>query len=359
MSYVCSKCLMPSLLLPSICGHLVCVNCFNEPFFECVKCLEFSLRNLSRIDGNTLIQSINKNPYIINVLKVNNTDMIEYAITKCPLIIRNVKFQNDKNIKLALSLDGNVAPFIENMNIYYAHLAIKTTPEILPNINPKFLNSEIIFKTILRKPEILPKLKWLNLPDYLCEILLKNDPTNIIHFPVQRRDWCLYALRKDGNLIQFMIQTAEYCLEAINQNPKSFQYIDDEFQNFNLAKLAIEKDPTMLKYSIIQYEVLIPDAILKMPSVIEYIYDQKIEYCNLAIEAKPETIRFIKFLDVELWKKAINKNPLVIKYWYKKNEKYLQNLIKEENINKITEIYNYAIEKNPTLVKNYPLLSIS
>lgn len=357
MSLLCSFCLFPSLLMENLCGHLICMQCIQNPKFECVKCLEKLLNdryeNINDLDDEILKQIIKKNPFIVSILNIKKDELIEYAIRISPFIICIEKYQSDKNIRIALNLNGNVVTFIKKMSIPYAYIAIKTTPEVLPNINPKYLNSELIFKTILMKPQILKKLDWINVPDYLYELLLERDPSNIIYFKIQRREWCLFALRKDGNLLQYMIQTPEYCLEAIQQNPKAFQYVDEEFQNFQLAKIAIEHDPLMIKYSIIQYEVLIPDALRKMPTLIEHIYDQKLEYCEISVDLVPETIRFIKFINIDLWKKAIDKNPMVITYWYKKKEKYLLNLIKEENLKIINEIYNYAISKKPELSKNY------
>jgi len=179
----------------------------------------------------------------------------------------------------------------------------------------------------------------------------------------QTPEICLEAIKQNEYELLFVKeQTHEICLEAVKRNPSIIRYINPEKQTEEIALEVVKKAGGFLQYIDSQHQTdKICFAAIENSCgwAIEYIANQKPEYCLTALEINDLTFCAIKkeFHTDEIISYAIQKRPSNITYIENPSEELLLKAVRLDgdafysiNAPKNQTICLAAVEQNPKVL---------
>lgn len=281
--------------------------------------------------------------------------------------------QNSKAVEIIINEDN-----LSNTSSILTHL-IKSDHTSIMYTYKKYLTEEVCLAAVSKYGDHLYLIPDDKKTYNICLAAVKNKGLALEYVPDEYKTYelCYAAVVNDGLALEFVKnQCYELCDIALRQNYKSFIFIKDHHEDFNLYVinnscntiefkrdgyssflircLKLMKDPfdnvEILKYFVnnLYYDSIwsdifenmnISDKILikiitKRPSIFEFIKNPSQEVCNYALELDNSLIRCIKNPDENILIKMVNDKKLTLKQ------------IKHHTFNLCKQI----IEMNPTQI---------
>ncbi len=137
--------------------------------------------------------------------------------------------------------------------------------------------------------------------------------------------------------------TNENCLHFMKVNPKVIEFLPEEFQTFEICKIAI--DNGLFNYVKNQSSKVCKYAIKIRPLNLEYVINQTYKLCKYAINEDPECIQVIRNQKRKLCYLALDNDGSVLKHILKPNYKMCKIAIKQEVIMSYDNVFQYIPEK--------------
>ena len=248
----------------------------------------------------------------------------EDDIRKNGMLLKNVLNKTEELCLIAVKQNGDAIIYIKNPTEDIFLAAVKQKGVVLKYIKPdnqtdkicmaalhqnalalkyiKYQTKEMIKTAIMKNPVAVT---MINKPskDLYYELVNLNIYTfkyldiKYIDHEFVNSVWEKYV-KKDGLELQFCtIQTEKICEIAIDQNPNAVQYINkDIFTKLtitHLYKIALMKDPMVIKYIKNPTNQQIKFAIENNGMAIKYINNPTYDECKIAIKQNKHAINVI------------------------------------------------------------------
>ena len=174
----------------------------------------------------------------------------------------------------------------------------------------------------------------------IYSVALSCDPLNISYIKHERQtpDMCTFVFEKDKKTFKYLAyHTPDMFESVITDDPLNLQYIKNNEQTEDLIMLAVQKNGIALQYADYQTYAIAYEAVKQTGKAYEFVaskrpltiikhqygtitedYDDSL--MELALETDPSAIRFLTVFSEALMLKAINKDYTSIKHiksrWY-------------------------------------------
>jgi len=209
------------------------------------------IQNIDKTIDNAL--SIKKNPSSINHMDDITEELYLFAIKQNPHIISkgnktlSSKFNTHQfYIKLITENYHNLG-FIEDQTYDMCLAAIKLNYQAIKYVKNQTLD--------------------------ICKEAIKISECAYFYIRDKTIDINLAVVKKAGYMLKHISdQTPSICLEAVKQDGLALEYVDNRFNLYYMAEIAI----------------------LQNPYALEFVKHQTKELCELAISLDPECIQFVK-----------------------------------------------------------------
>jgi hypothetical protein len=303
-----------------------------------VKSNPFSLKYISKQTYELCMIAIGENSNAIAYADISIIDIEDIqikAIRINPFILRFIKNPSYDICMQAIKLNGNliqdVPKHLQNEEI--CMIAINQSIESFSHMS--FYSEDLAIYVINKCPKMFEYIDVSFQNEYICELAVKNDYTNLVFVNNKTYDLCMLAYNINVNALQFIpkeYHTYDLCLNAVNINGSLLEYIDIKYKTEQLCKIAVENNAFAIKYvpqqteelcmialrnyrymfSDIKYknENVCHEAIKLCPSNLKHVNKkhQTKKLCLVAIELDSCTIQYVKNPTIEMWIIALKDN---------------------------------------------------
>lgn len=205
-------------------------------------------------------------------------DMCEYAVTKCPPMLRHV---NEMFKTQTLCLNA------------YAQY---TTFSIAPYIPPEFFEDAVFIQNVV----YTNANTFVTLPEHcrtneLALIAVSKNGCLIRHVIQQTKELCLAAVNQTGIALQYvapLLKTFDICYAAVMQNEEALLYCGKH--KTPLTHLAVGRNPKAIQYTTNPSEELCLSVVEREPSLLQYITDPSPKVIDTALSVDSNAIKYYK-----------------------------------------------------------------
>lgn len=160
-----------------------------------------------------------------------------------------------------------------------------------------------ILNAIVEDPEIVLLLKEKYVNEEIWKFCIERDPNLFKKMKHPSNEICMYACEVDGSNLKYIKHKFRYikitdtmCFVSVKSNPKAILFVPEEFLNDELAEMAFDQDPSLMKHFKGVRKEYARKVIRERPYAVKYLPEICEEDICEVIKETPDIVPYMNWI---------------------------------------------------------------